>query len=159
MARHGCENRREIRAFRHGASGETAGEAVAGAHGLTPPRGLHFHLRYDAPQAVIRRSMVYGHYEKTLDRESAYEKLRASVTEDKQSEAGKVPTGKQESAAQGGILGGAVGDLLFGRTGPRGGKTDGLVQVSAKSLARTIGSTVGRQIVRGVLGAMLGGKK
>ncbi len=116
-------------------------------------------------QAAIQRSTVFGHYEKALDRESAYEKLRGSVAEEKapakpQAEAGKVPAGKPEPEAQGGgILGGAVGDLLFGRTGPRGGKTDGLVQASAKSLARTIGSTVGRQIVRGVLGSLLGGKK
>ena len=116
-------------------------------------------------QAAIQRSTVFGHYEKALDRESAYEKLRGSVAEEKapakpQAEAGKVPAGKPEPEAQGGgILGGALGDLLFGRTGPRGGKTDGLVQASAKSLARTIGSTVGRQIVRGVLGSLLGGKK
>ncbi|MDD4092443.1 MAG: DUF853 domain-containing protein [Smithellaceae bacterium] len=111
--------------------------------------------------AAVNRSTIYGHYEKTLDRESAYEKLRASVKNvpapEKpavQAEAGQAP-----EPEGGGILGGAVGDLLFGRTGPRGGKTDGLVQASAKSLARTIGSSVGRQIVRGILGSLLGGKK
>ena len=111
-------------------------------------------------QAAIQRSTVYGHYEKALDRESAYEKLRVSVAEGNAPAKPQAEAGKQEPAAQGGgILGGAVGDLLFGRTGPRGGKTDGLVQASAKSLARTIGSTVGRQIVRGILGSLLGGKK
>lgn len=109
-------------------------------------------------QAAISRSTIYGHYEKALDRESAYEKLRASV----QGEPAPVQPGGQtgsEAPAQegGGILGGAVGDLLFGRTGPRGGKTDGLVQTAAKSVVRTIGSSVGREIVRGVLGSLLGG--
>lgn len=112
--------------------------------------------------AAINKSTIYGHYEKTLDRESAYEKLRASV---QGSPASAQPTAQkgteQQAPAQsgGGLLGGAVGDILFGRTGPRGGKTDGLVQASAKSLARTIGSSVGREIIRGVLGSLLGGRR
>lgn len=110
--------------------------------------------------AAINRSTVFGHYEKTLDRESAYEKLRASTLLEPVSVVAEKRAGaNEEPAKQGGILGGAVGDLLFGRKGPRGGKTDGLVQASAKSLARTIGSSVGRQIVRGILGSLLGGKK
>jgi hypothetical protein len=110
--------------------------------------------------AAVNRSTIYGHYEKTMDRESAYEKLRASVKSVPASEKPVAQAGAgQAPEPGGGILGGAVGDLLFGRTGPRGGKTDGLVQASAKSLARTIGSSVGRQIVRGILGSLLGGKK
>ncbi len=111
-------------------------------------------------QAAIRASTIYGHYEKVLDRESAYEKLRQAVAT-AQPEA--QPAARNESpaapAAGGGLLGGAIGDLLFGRTGPRGGKTDGLMQAAAKSVARTIGSSVGREIVRGVLGSLLGGGK
>ncbi len=110
-------------------------------------------------QAAISRSTVYGHYEKTLDRESAYEKLRASVAGTPDAAGPAPPVGAPQTPAQSGsgLLGGAVGDLLFGRTGPRGGKTDGLVQAAAKSVARTIGSSVGREIVRGVLGSLLGG--
>jgi hypothetical protein len=55
-------------------------------------------------------------------------------------------------------LGGGLSNILFGRTGPRGGQADGLVQAAAKSVARTIGSSVGREIVRGVLGSLLGGR-
>lgn len=108
---------------------------------------------------AISRSTVYGHYEKTLDRESAYEKLRASVAAPPDAGGPPQPAGDPPAPAQtsGGLLGGAVGDLLFGRTGPRGGKTDGLVHAAAKSVARTIGSSVGREIVRGVLGSLLGG--
>lgn len=109
--------------------------------------------------AAISRSTLYGHYEKTLDRESAYEKLRASV-EAAPAQPMPLPGTKQAPAeGGGGILGGAVGDLLFGRTGPRGGKTEGLVQAAAKSVARTIGSSVGREIVRGVLGSLLGRRR
>ncbi|MEN6359768.1 MAG: helicase HerA-like domain-containing protein, partial [Smithella sp.] len=111
--------------------------------------------------AAVNRSTIYGHYEKTMDRESAYEKLQASVKSVPAPEKPAAPAGVGQAPEPkgGGILGGAVGDLLFGRTGPRGGKTDGLVQASAKSLARTIGSSIGRQIVRGILGSLLGGKK
>lgn len=112
--------------------------------------------------AAVKGSTIYGHYEKALDRESAYEKLRTSV----QSAAAAPKPGSPASAPEpsvqndGGILGGLGGglrDILFGRTGPRGGQTEGLVQAAAKSVVRTIGSSVGREIVRGVLGSLLGG--
>jgi DNA helicase HerA-like ATPase len=111
--------------------------------------------------AAIKNSTVYGHYEKTLDRESAYEKLRGSFQGTPASVQPAPPAGAPEASAQsgGGLLGGGLNDILFGRTGPRGGKTDGLVQTAAKSVARTIGSSVGREIIRGVLGSLLGGRK
>lgn len=109
--------------------------------------------------AAIQASTVYGHYEKVMDRESAYEKLQAKVAapaSPEQPEAG-ARTPQAPAQAGGGVLDGAVGELLFGRTGPRGGKTDGLVQMAAKSVARTVGSSIGREIIRGVLGSLLGG--
>ena len=107
---------------------------------------------------AIKGSTIYGHYEQTLDRESAYEKLRSGV----QTKAGvgqPAPTADsgEPAAKSGGGLGGGLSDILFGRTGPRGGKTEGMVQAAAKSVARTIGSSVGREIIRGVLGSILGG--
>jgi hypothetical protein len=52
---------------------------------------------------------------------------------------------------------GGLKDILFGSTGPRGGKRAGLDEAAATSAVRTIGSSVGREIVRGVLGSLLGG--
>ncbi len=57
-------------------------------------------------------------------------------------------------AVDDGILGG-LKDILFGTTGPRGGKKDGVVQTMAKSAARQVTN----QIVRGMLGSLLGGEK
>ncbi len=54
---------------------------------------------------------------------------------------------------------GGLNDVLFGSTGPRGAKHDGLAQSMAKSAVRTMGSAVGREIIRGVLGSIFGGKK
>ncbi len=112
-------------------------------------------------QALMQGSLVAGVYEKAIDRESAYEKLTARAQAAPQAGA---PTGGQGGGAAtapaegGGILGG-LSDVLFGTTGPRGGRHDGLATTMAKSAVRTMGTTVGREIIRGVLGSILGGKK
>lgn len=54
------------------------------------------------------------------------------------------PAKGKEVAVDDGILGG-LKDILFGTTGPRGGKKDGVVQTMAKSAARQVTN----QIVRG----------
>jgi DNA helicase HerA-like ATPase len=99
-------------------------------------------------RAAIAASSVAGHYEKTVDRESAYERLKARAAQVAQEEAAQKP--KESSLAS---------DILFGRTGPRGGKQQGLLDAMAKSAARTVGSQVGREIIRGVLGSLLGKRR
>jgi hypothetical protein len=54
---------------------------------------------------------------------------------------------------------GGLNDILFGTTGPRGAKHDGLVQTMAKSAVRTVGTKVGQEILRGVLGGIFGKKR
>ncbi|MCX7154126.1 MAG: DUF853 family protein, partial [Proteobacteria bacterium] len=111
--------------------------------------------------SLIKSSLIYGHYEKIVDRESAYEKLMAK-TNARQGESPAATTPGQVGAppAQaGGGLFGALGDLLGGSTGPRGAHHDGLLESAAKSAARAVGSQVGREIIRGVLGSILGGGK
>ena len=49
-------------------------------------------------------------------------------------------------------------DILFGSTGPRGGRREGMVEAAAKSAARTVGARIAREITRGVLGSLLGGR-
>ena len=119
-------------------------------------------------QALLQNSLVAGVYEKVLDRESAYEMFakHAGASAAAPAEAGdapktpRIPGGaKQPAEAEGGGIGGMVNEALFGRTGPRGGQYDGLVQTMAKTAARSVASGIGRQIVRGVLGSLLGGKR
>lgn len=105
--------------------------------------------------ATMKNSLVAGVYEKTEDRESAYEKLSQRVQE--QAAAQPAPAAGGAAPAAGGGIFGALGDLLGGSTGPRGGRRDGVVEMAAKSAARAIGSQVGREIIRGVLGSILGG--
>ncbi|MDM0013205.1 DUF853 family protein [Variovorax sp. J22P168] len=112
-------------------------------------------------QALIASSLVAGVYEKAVDRESAYEKLkgRADSAPDAPAPAGaKGKAGAPAEAESGGMMGG-LNEILFGSTGPRGGKRDGLAQTMAKSAVRTMGTSVGREILRGVLGGIFGSKK
>jgi uncharacterized protein len=113
-------------------------------------------------QTSMAKSLVSGAYDTALDRESAYEllKARAQATGDaaealKGSKDGTAQSAGKPSTKEG--VGSAVKDLVFGSTGPRGGKHDGLVQTAAKSAIRSVGSAIGREIFRGVLGGLLGG--
>ncbi len=108
-------------------------------------------------QALIEGSLVAGVYEKTVDRESAHEKLQAGGAAGTGTGTGTGGNGNgMADKDDGGLLGG-LKDLLFGSTGPRGGRRPGLAEAAATSAMRTMGSTVGREIIRGVLGSILGG--
>jgi DNA helicase HerA-like ATPase len=103
-------------------------------------------------RALVRDSLVAGRYETTEDRESAYEKLRGRA------ETAATATPATEAAAGGGLMDG-LKDMVFGSTGPRGGRRAGLAEAAAASAVRTIGSSIGRELVRGVLGSLLGRKR
>jgi hypothetical protein len=123
---------------------------------IMPPASRIGPITPEERKRIMAGAALAGRYEKTIDRESAYEKLKGR-TEDRQAE---VPSkGKAAPAEAAGGAGGSLSDILFGSTGPRGGKREGLVESFAKSAIRTIGSSVGREIARGVLGSILGGKR
>lgn len=109
-------------------------------------------------QALLAGSLVTGVYEKGVDRESAYEKLKARAAEQAPAAGAPGLPGAPNAPASGGLMGG-LNDLLFGTTGPRGGKQDGLVQTAAKSAVRTMGTTIGRELLRGVLGSLTGKRR
>jgi hypothetical protein len=110
-------------------------------------------------QVLLSESIVAGVYEKSLDRESAYEKLkghavaRTEKAEDTASNSGAAPaasgTGMLDSISAG------LGSLLGGGGGRRTSAGEQLF----KSAASSIGREVGRQIIRGVLGGIFGGAK
>jgi DNA helicase HerA-like ATPase len=114
-------------------------------------------------EALRQGSLVAGVYEATVDRESAFEKLKGRASAAGVSAAAGAGSGAStdgttpaEGAGGGGLLGG-LSDMLFGSTGPRGGRKEGLAEAAARSAMRSVGSAVGREIVRGVLGSLLGG--
>jgi hypothetical protein len=77
---------------------------------------------------------MYGHYERAVDRESAYEKLTARAARE---EAAPPASARKAPASS----------------------TVGVIEAFAKSTARAVGSQLGRQIIRGVLGSILGGRR
>jgi hypothetical protein len=115
-------------------------------------------------EAIRKRSLgIYGHYEQTVDRESAYEKLKAR-TEARAGGAGEAgaaggvgTTPPAPSPSAGGGLSDALSNILLGSTGPRGGRREGMIEAAAKSAARSVGSSFGRAILRGTLGGIFGG--
>ena len=149
---------------------------------VLPPGSQIGPISADQRKALIDGSIVAGVYEKTVDRASAYEKLKgraagsASAGDSANPAVAQTPASITASAAQmtapaatpaatqpaapadaGGGLMGSLKDVLFGSTGPRGGKHEGLAEAAARSAVRSIGSSVGREIIRGVLGSILGG--
>jgi uncharacterized protein len=111
-------------------------------------------------QALLAGSLVAGAYEKVIDRESAYEKLQARANAPAPASAPAPAPGSTSTAApaSGGMLD-SVKDAIFGSTGPRGGRHEGLAEKAASSALRSMGSAVGRELIRGVLGSLLGRRR
>jgi hypothetical protein len=125
---------------------------------VLPPGSQIGPITAEQRQALLQNSLVAGVYEKLLDRESAYEMLRGAGPA-AGAGAPPTPTPGQAPAAEaedGGMFDGLKG-VLFGTTGPRGGRHEGLAEQAARSAMRTMGSAVGRELIRGVLGSILGG--
>jgi hypothetical protein len=98
-------------------------------------------------QGTLDRSPMKGRYDETVDRESAHERLSAR-TSARGGQPAEAPPGRAP-----------LSDLLFGRTGPRGGRHEGILESAARSAARSVGSGVGRQVLRGILGSIFGGRR
>jgi DNA helicase HerA-like ATPase len=135
---------------------------------VLPPGSQIGPITADQRRALIANSLVAGVYEKVVDRESAYEKLKGrAAASPTQAPAGSAstaspapaPSGTASTSAApaptssaGSWLNDVAGGLLRGS-----GRKDSVLETVAKSAARSIGSTVGREIIRGVLGSILGG--
>ncbi len=120
---------------------------------ILPPASRIGPLTPEERTVTIKASLLFGHYEKAVDRESAYEKLKVRAAQ--AAEAAPVPSPPQQQGGGGGILG-TLGDLFGG--GSRGGRQS-VGEAAVKSAARAIGSELGRQVLRGVLGSILGSGK
>lgn len=109
----------------------------------------------DAERQTVRQASLFGlKYDQAIDRESAYEVLAKKAAD---AAANGAAGATQPGAAAGkddGLMG-VVNDFLFGSTGPRGGKKDGLVQ----SMIKTETKRAATKVLRGVLGSLFGGKR
>jgi hypothetical protein len=114
----------------------------------------------DAERERLRSesAKTFGHYDRPVDRESAYEKLISRTTE--RADRADMPTVATPTRPAGAPApSGSLSDIFFGSTGPRGGRREGVIEAAAKSAARSVGSSLGRAIMRGTLGGLLGGSR
>jgi hypothetical protein len=103
---------------------------------IAPPESRLGAITPQERQAVIQGSSFYGHYEKQMDRESAYEMLQRKAQEAPVPEAAP-----EQPSAMSGMMDAA----------------GGLLGAFAKSAARSIGTQVAREISRGLFGGIFGG--
>ena len=146
---------------------ETGTPGVVERAFICPPRSRLGAITASERQAVIDSSPIAGHYEKAVDRESAYEKLQARAAGKAETLASRgfeppaaQPAASIPPAAAGSFLDGvlpAAQAIFAPQLGPRGGVRDSLATSVVKSAARAMASQAGRQIMRGVLGSIFGG--
>ena len=130
---------------------------------VLPPRSQIGLIGADVRDRIVRGSLVYGHYEKAVDRESAYELIKARA-EKREVPAGRMPQSQPEyrfPAPEQPYPQRQPSPYEYPGTPrrPVGRPRDTLLEAMAKSAARSVGSSLGRQILRGVLGSILGGRR
>jgi len=133
---------------------------------IFPPKSQIGTIATDVRSQIISRSVIYGHYERVVDRDSAYEILKSradKLTQPSQAPQASYPQGYPQQRpsypesypppSQGRI------PLPQEPRAPRpvGRPRDTLLEAMAKSAVRSIGSSVGRQVMRGIMGSILGG--
>jgi DNA helicase HerA-like ATPase len=105
---------------------------------ILPPQSRLTPLTLEERQQVVHSSVLQGHYDKIIDRESAYEILQARAG---QAQA----TAMAEAAAK--------------QRAKDSAQTGKMIESMARSAARSVGTQIGRQLSRGVLGTLFGWKK
>jgi DNA helicase HerA-like ATPase len=117
---------------------------------IVPPQAQIGPITEAERKTIIQSSLLAGHYEQVVDRESAYEKLKGRTT--------KKQSGAAPAEQTGATSGSGLGDMLGGIFGGGGTTTrrQGVGEALVKSVVRTIGAELGRQLVRGVMGSLMG---
>ena len=124
---------------------------------IVPPEAQIGPITVMERNAIIKASVLAGHYEAIEDRESAYEKIKGRVAQ-KQTETS--PTAEKQNGTGGGnTMGDFLGSIFGNNPTGKGRQRQSVAESLVKSAVRTIGSEVGRQIIRGVLGSIMGGKR
>ena len=120
---------------------------------VCPPQSQIGPITPDERKTLLETSLVAGTYEKVVDRESAFEKLRG-----RRGDEASTPVG--ESGGGLGSIFSKIGDAVGGgSSGASKSRREGVAEAAMKSAARAMASEVGRRIIRGVLGSILGGRR
>jgi len=136
---------------------------------VLPPKSQIGPIAPSIRQQIVQQSLLYGHYERLVDRESAYEILKARAQsrmpeEPQPGMPGQSPYGFPYPQGPEGGRQRAPQPYPDGypRQEPRrpvGRPRETILESMAKSAARSAASQLGRSILRGVLGSILGGRR
>jgi DNA helicase HerA-like ATPase len=120
---------------------------------VIPPGSQIGPITPEEREKIIEGSAIFGHYEKAVDRESAYEALAANKSAASTNQPGAKPAEASTASGQdlGSMVLGSLKGFLLGSTGPRGGRREGILESVAKSETK--------KILRGALGGILGGRR
>jgi DNA helicase HerA-like ATPase len=116
---------------------------------IRPPSSRLGAITPQERQQVIAMSPVAGQYDKTIDRESAFERLQKKA----QDAADAAEAQRQQKEASAKTDGGESGWSIPG-FGSGGGRRQSVAEAAIKSVVRSVGSQVGRALVRGILGSL-----
>ena len=125
---------------------------------IVPPHGRIGAIAPAERQAILASSLIAGHYEAAVDRESAHEvlKTRAEAAIAAEEQAVAAAEARELELKVERPAGRAPAQPKARTTSSR---KDTPLEAFTKSATRAIGSQVGRQIARGILGTILGSKK
>ena len=131
---------------------------------VLPPQGQIGPITADERARIIRQSLVYGVYEKLIDRESAYEIISQKqdlLDEERQraeAEKERIRLEKEAQKAQMEAAKQARADERA-RKAQGGGLFDDILKQVGKSTTRQISNELGKTITRTIFGTFFGGKK
>jgi len=129
---------------------------------VVPPKSQIGPVAPDLRKQIIVQSLVYGHYEKIMDRDSAFEMLKRRAEVRTPDVPPAPPAMPEPSPYPRNYPGFPPQSTIPLPNEPRpqrpvGRPRDTMFEAMAKSAVRSIGSQVGRQIMRGLMGSILGG--
>ena len=129
---------------------------------IVPPGTLIGPITAEQRKAVIAASVVFGTYEKMIDRESAYEVLKGKVATHDAEEKADVKQTEADQATKRAEFEKRRTDAqtqAASATTEKGSKKDSIVMGFAKSAARSMGTAIVGVIKRGIMDTIFGGMK
>jgi len=125
---------------------------------ILPPHGHIGAIAPEQRQQVVAASLVAGHYEQVIDRESAEEVLaaRAQAVVAAAGQAAEAAAKQAEQAAKPAPRPKAAPQPRQAKAPAR--RSDSMAEALGKSVIRAVGSQAGRSIARGLLGTILKGR-
>jgi len=128
---------------------------------IRPPESRVGPITPDERQKVISTSVIFGHYENAIDRESAYELLKGRAEAAANAAVEAQPEPPPPPRRTGAIRMTPPPQLPTARrsVGRAPSQRESMSEAMMKSAVRAAGSQIGRQLFRGVLGSLLGGRR